>query len=74
MVRKGRNFEIAYKQLYELDKDKYKVESPAFITDKVTGNKREIDVLVKYYDDEHCLRKIAIECRDRKEKRKYYVD
>ena len=65
MARKGRNFELSYKWLYDLDKDKYKVTSPAFICDKTTGDTREVDVLIEYYDKDNNLRKIAVECRDR---------
>jgi len=45
MSRKGRKFEEDYAWLQDLD-SKYKVTSPAFLTDKVTGKKREVDVLL----------------------------
>lgn len=66
MARKGREFELKYKWLYELDKEKYTVTSPAKVYDKASKNKREVDVLVEYMDDEGFTRKISIECRDRK--------
>lgn len=65
MSRKGRNFELAYKWLYELDNDKYKITSPAYVFDKTEGRKREVDVLIEYTDKQGDLRKIAVECRDR---------
>lgn len=66
MARKGRKFELTYKWLYELDK-KYRVKSPAYVYDKAADKKREIDVLVEYTDSNGYNRKIAIECRDRKQ-------
>lgn len=66
MTRKGRNFELSYKWLYDLDKDKYVVTSPAYLYDRASKGKREIDVLVEYSDNEGIRRKIGIECRDRK--------
>ncbi len=67
MARKGRNFELAYEWLYDLD-NKYKVTSPAFLFDKAADEKREIDVLVEYEDSKGFVRKMAIECRDRNHK------
>jgi hypothetical protein len=67
MPRKGRDFELAYEWLYKLGEEKYyEVKSPAYVMDKVTGEKREIDVLVEYLDQDDKKRRIAIECRDRK--------
>lgn len=66
MPRKGKEFELAYKWLYELDKSKYKVSSPGWVYDKTIGRKREIDVLIEYQDENGDLRKISVECRDRK--------
>lgn len=68
MARKGREFELAYKWLYGLDSSKYKVTSPAYVYDKTNGRKREIDVLIEYSDTNGDLRKISVECRDRKSK------
>ena len=65
MSRKGRKFELEYKWLYELKKEKFIVESPGFIQDKITGRKREIDVLLRYKDVNDVERRIGIECRDR---------
>ena len=64
MARKGRDFELAYEWLYDLDK-KYKVTCPAYVFDKAAKENREIDVLVEYLDSKGFNRKIAIECRDR---------
>lgn len=66
MPRKGKEFELAYKWLYELDKSKYKVSSPGWVYDKTIKRKREIDVLIEYQDENGDLRKISVECRDRK--------
>lgn len=67
MPRKGKKFENEYAWLHEINKD-YNVISPAYLTDKITGEKREIDVLIQYKDDEGNLRSIGIECRDRNNK------
>ena len=40
MARKGRKFELAYKWLYDLDKDKYKVTSPAYLYDPFADEER----------------------------------
>ena len=66
MPRIGKNFELAYKWLYDLDKDKYKVTSPAYLYDPFSERKREVDVLIEFYDNSNINRKLAIECRDRK--------
>lgn len=47
MARKGSAFEQAYTRLYSLDK-RYTVKSPAYIYDKASDKKREVDVLVEY--------------------------
>lgn len=66
MARKGRSFELAYKHLYDmLDKNIYKITSPAFPIDKTTGKGREVDVLIEYIDSNGKPRRISIECRDR---------
>lgn len=67
MPRKGKKFENEYAWLHEINKD-YNVISPAYLTDKITGEQREIDVLIQYKDDEGNLRSIGIECRDRNNK------
>ena len=66
MARRGKEFELAYKWLYGIDENKYKITSPANIYDKAAGRKREVDVLIEYNDQNGILRKIAVECRDRK--------
>ncbi|MEN2489339.1 hypothetical protein AAYQ05_16180 [Flavobacterium sp. B11] len=66
MSRKGREFEIEYEKYYRiLDPSIYKVESPSFLIDKITGSKREVDILISFKDEENIERKISIECRDR---------
>ena len=65
LARKGKQFEQAYKWLYDLDKDKYTVTSPAYLYDSFAERKREIDVLVEFRDADNIKRKMAIECRDR---------
>ena len=64
MPRKGKKFENEYAWLHEINKD-YKITSPAYLPDKITGEKREVDVLIQYNDEEGKQRNIAIECRDR---------
>lgn len=64
MARQGRDFELAYEWLYDLD-EKYKVTSPAYLYDKAAGINREVDVLVEYEDENGLNRKMSIECRDR---------
>ena len=50
MARKGRDFELAYEWLYDLN-DKYNVTSPAFLYDKAADEKREVmKKLVESYD------------------------
>jgi hypothetical protein len=44
--------------------EKVTVESPAFLVDQITGNRREHDVLITVSSSHHVAR-IAIECRDR---------
>lgn len=66
MPRKGKDFELAYKWLYDLDKENYKVTSPAYLYDPLAERKREIDVLVEFCDNDNVNRKLAIECRKRK--------
>ena len=67
MSRKGKSFELAYKNLLDsLDKTKYSVTSPKFIKSKIDGKNREVDVVIEYNDAQGLLRKVGIECRDRK--------
>ncbi len=65
MPRKGKDFELVYKWWYDLDKEKYKVTSPAYLYDQFAERKREIDVLVEFCDNDNVNRKLAIECRSR---------
>lgn len=65
-MRKGRDFELLYNQLYDsLDKAIYTIKSPAYLTDQITLQPREVDVLIEYTDANKILRRISIECRDR---------
>ncbi len=66
MAREGREFELKYKWLYDLDQDKYTVTSPAKVFDRASQGEREVDVLVEYKDSEGVHRRIGVECRDRK--------
>ena len=66
MARKGREFELAYKKIYELDLSKYMISSPGMVYDKVSKTTREVDILIEYCDKDGFSRKIAVECRDRK--------
>lgn len=68
MSRQGKDFELAYKWLYEMDQEKYTVTSPAYLYDPFSEDKREIDILVEFYDNNHIKRKMAIECRNRSKK------
>lgn len=68
MPRKGKEFELAYKWLYELDEKKYKITSPGSVFDKTENRAREVDVLIEYNDVNGNLRKIGVECRDKKNK------
>lgn len=65
MPRKGKEFELAYKWLYDLDREKYKVTSPAYLYDPFSERQREIDILVEFSDSNNINRRLAIECRDR---------
>ena len=51
IARKGREFELAYADMYNLDKEKYTVSFPGYIIDKITGSRREIDAKIKYEID-----------------------
>lgn len=64
-MKKGREFELIYKKLYDLDKVKYDVQSPAYLEDKITKIKREVDLLIIYKDANNQKTKISVECRDR---------
>lgn len=67
MAKQGKDFELAYTHLYSsLDKEKYMVTNSALLNSKINNKKREVDVLVEYTDEQGKLRRIGIECRDRK--------
>ncbi|MDA3883128.1 MAG: hypothetical protein PF481_07570 [Bacteroidales bacterium] len=69
MTRKGRDFEIEYEKLSKvLNSSKFKIESPGYLTDKLTSRKREVDILIQFKDENNINRIISIECRDRPKK------
>ncbi len=65
MARKGRSLEllVASLELLSSNDDCFSVESPAFLSDKHTGQRREIDVLLTHKVDNK-VTKIAFECKD----------
>lgn len=66
MSRKGRKFEVEYQKYYNmLNPSIFTVESPCYLTDRITGVKREVDILIRFHDESNIERKISIECRDR---------
>jgi hypothetical protein len=66
MARKGRALELLVKSLeVHFSGEEATIESPAFLVDRITGQKRELDVLVTKGLGHHQHR-IAFECRDRK--------
>jgi hypothetical protein len=66
MTRAGRSLEILVANLEEAlrEDNRTQIQSPAFLPDKTTGNRREHDVLLVVDQGHHNLR-IAMECRDR---------
>lgn len=69
MARKGRYREIVVSQIEKLlsNNDNLEIITPAFLEDKVTKQKREVDILIKGKIGYHELL-IGIECRQRKHK------
>ncbi len=66
MPREGRNLEKLTHALEKYMAEKgATVESPGFVEDRITGQKREIDVLITQGEGHH-KQIIAIECKDRK--------
>lgn len=66
MPRVGRAFENIVHTLEKVLSDsKVSIESPGFLVDRVTNQKREIDVLIRFSQSHH-KQLIAIECKDRK--------
>lgn len=65
MAREGRLLELLVAQIEKssLPEDA-KLSSPGFLLDKVTGVKREVDILIEYEIGTHPV-KIILECRDR---------
>jgi len=62
----GRKFENVVETLERILSDsKVTIESPGFLVDRVTNQKREIDVLIRFSQGHH-KQVIAIECKDRK--------
>lgn len=69
MPRKGRNLErlVAFIEKAAHDHPFASVASPHFLIDKVTGERREFDVVITFTHEHHTL-VLGIECRDRKTK------
>jgi hypothetical protein len=68
MTRKGRELETTVSLLHKvLSKDEFKITSPDFLRDKITGQLREVDISIKVNAGSIPLI-IIIECRDRKSK------
>lgn len=66
MPRKGRETELVLKELESLSlKDQAEIKSPDFIRDVVTGQKREVDISIRFKVGTHEFLTV-IECRDRK--------
>jgi hypothetical protein len=67
MARAGRALELIVAHLEQtlVGTDGVTVESPAFLADKITGQRREFDVLVTIRKAHHCVR-IAFEVKDQK--------
>ena len=66
MPRMGRTFENIVQTLEKiLSNSNASIESPGFVVDRVTNQKREVDVLIRF-SQSHYQHIIAIECKDRK--------
>jgi len=66
MARNGRDLEILIHRIEaHLAGEEAQVESPGFIEDRITHQKREVDVLITMNNGHHDI-VIAIECKDRK--------
>lgn len=64
-MKQSRLFELEYKELIDLFYDEsWSVESPGYLVDQITGQRREVDVLITK-TTEGIMRRIGIECRDR---------
>jgi hypothetical protein len=65
MPRKGREFELLIGKLENIVLPKgAKISSPGFIKDRITGQQREVDILIEHNVGTSNI-KIVIECRDR---------
>lgn len=65
MARKGRDLEILIEKLEKAVLPvEAKIKSPGFVIDRVTGQNREVDIVIEYTIGTTPI-KIAIECRDR---------
>jgi len=65
MPRAGRAFENIVCTLEQILSDsRASIESPGFLVDRVTNQKREIDVLIRFSQSHH-KQLIAIECKDK---------
>lgn len=65
MPRRGRAFERLIEALHRLaaQDPKLRIQSPAFLPDKITGARREIDLLLSYGSG-NAVTRIAVECKD----------
>lgn len=66
MPRKGKEFELLVKQLEGINYPDYKIESPYYITDPETKEKRELDIGIVLKDGTGRPYIIDVECRNRK--------
>jgi hypothetical protein len=66
MARAGRDLELTIKKLEECNLPiGAKINSPGFLIDRITGQSREVDILIEQKIGTFDI-KIVIECRDRK--------
>lgn len=65
MPRPGRQFERLLAALNELENNdpSFSVQSPAFLPDKVTGQRREVDILLSYGSG-NAVTRVALECKE----------
>jgi hypothetical protein len=65
MTRKGREFELLIERLEKIAlPEGAKISSPGFINDRITGEQREVDILIEHKIGSFEI-KIVIECRNR---------
>jgi hypothetical protein len=65
MARKGREFELLVEKIEKIAlSDGAKISSPGYLPDRITGEPREVDILIEQEIGTTSV-KIVIECRDR---------